>query len=67
MQALFYSGRPIIPARSKFTRQDLNFAANDAILAMDGKLARADALLVARAVLESFGLTAHNPSGSEHD
>ena len=41
---------------TKYTAADLNWAANQTILAMDGKLARADALAIARQVLEGFGV-----------
>lgn len=46
---------PIILVK-RFDDRDLNQAANDIILAMDGKIRRADALLCARAALESMGM-----------
>lgn len=40
----------------RFTERDLRMAANDIILAMDGKMARVDALMCARAAFESKGM-----------
>jgi hypothetical protein len=48
---------PSIPARHSFGPRDVEQGANDAILALDGKLGREDAKLIAAAVLEGFGLT----------
>lgn len=39
-----------------FTNRDLDMAANGVILAMDGKITRADAILCARAAFESMGM-----------
>lgn len=40
----------------RFSQRDLEMAANDIILAMDGKMRRADALMCARAAFESKGM-----------
>lgn len=40
----------------RFTQRDLDMAANDIILAMDGKMRRIDALMCARAAFESKGM-----------
>lgn len=41
----------------KFDERDLSLGADAAILAMDGKMCRADAICVAQNVFESFGMT----------
>jgi hypothetical protein len=41
---------------SKITKLQFNDAVNAAVLAMDGKISRENARLVARAVGEAFGL-----------
>jgi len=43
--------------RDHYTRHDVEAAANDAILAADGQMTRDLARQVARAVLNSYGLT----------
>ena len=55
MRVLEFCPPPIIRAE-RFTQRDLDMAANDIILAMDGKIRRADALLCARAAFESKGM-----------
>jgi hypothetical protein len=47
---------PSIIRVQRFTQRDLEMAANDIILAMDGKMRRADALMCARAAFESKGM-----------
>ena len=46
---------PVIRA-VRYSRRDLEMAANEIILAMDGKMRRADALMCARAAFESKGM-----------
>jgi hypothetical protein len=46
---------PIIHVE-RFTQRDLEMAANDIILAMDGKISRQNALFCARAAFESKGM-----------
>jgi hypothetical protein len=43
-------------AAERFAQRDLEMAANEIILAMDGKMLRADALRCAKAVFESKGM-----------
>lgn len=52
---LIHEPPPII-RQERFSQRDLEMAANNIILAMDGKMRRADALMCARAAFESKGM-----------
>ena len=52
---LIHEPPPVFRAET-FTDHDLSMAANEIILAMDGKMLRADALMCARAAFESIGM-----------
>jgi hypothetical protein len=62
----FFQPPPLFPVE-RFSQRDLEMAANDIILAMDGKMRRDDALMCARAVFEGLGMVraAHPRARSE--
>jgi hypothetical protein len=55
MRTFEFCPPPLIRA-AQFTKRDLEMAANDIILAMDGKIRRDDAVRCARAAFESKGM-----------
>ena len=55
---LFTASSPDIPPVHTYTVHDVQMAANEIVLAMDGRISRADAVLSAKAVFHSLGMVA---------